>query len=433
MLKYLSFVAKNISKNAVTIADVFLIYTILAPIILNMIGSIVNLQENQIRTFFILLGPGLISLILYVKNFGLDFVKENRSMIIVVSCLTIIIFASSIKNWNFEYSRESFKFFLAYCLFGFNLGVVSKISIGRAWNFFSIWFIFILGFLLICFLTFQFLEIKKSDFRLPGDNSARTAALFYFFSFCILIKTTLSIKVTAKLLYGAIFILCVYIGIISMSRSAMVLYFFLLLIFILFQIIQNRSKFNIISLVSIPIAVSVIFFTAWFGFADKKFKTTILSIVSLPKQTIAYVFEDSQTAYGKVNRFPTWRDAISKFMDNPIFGIGYGSEYYNDAGNYIRRHPHSILLQFLAETGVIGLGTFLIFIGMVFRKAVLNYRKLQNSSDKLIYLLYPMSFVFFLLFSFFHFAIHENYFFWYFAGMIAGFDAENSGVSQTAV
>ena len=179
--------------------------------------------------------------------------------------------------------------------------------------------------------------------------------------------------------------------------------------------------------VSIPIVVSVIFFTAWFGFADKEFKKTILSIVSLPKQTIAYVFEDSQTAYGKVNRLPTWRNAISKFMDNPIFGIGYGSEYYNDAGNYIRRHPHSIFLQFLAETGVIGLGTFLVFIGMVFRKAILNYRKLQNSSDKLAYLLYPMSFVFFLLFSFFHFAIHENYFFWYFAGMIVGFEPnENS-------
>ena len=68
MLKYLSFVTKNISKNAVTIADVFLIYTILAPIILNMIGSIVNLQENLIRTFFVLLGPGLISLFISILS-----------------------------------------------------------------------------------------------------------------------------------------------------------------------------------------------------------------------------------------------------------------------------------------------------------------------------------------------------------------------------
>ncbi len=93
------------------------------------------------------------------------------------------------------------------------------------------------------------------------------------------------------------------------------------------------------------------------------------------------MFEDSQTAYEKVNRFPTWRNAISKFKKNPIFGIGYGSEYYNDVRHTTRPHPHSILLQFLAETGVIGLGTFLIFIGMVFRKAILNYRKLQNSSE----------------------------------------------------
>lgn len=226
MSKYLSFITKDISDNAVILADVFLVYTILAPIILNMIGNIVNLQENLIRTLFVLLGPGLISLIIYLKKFGLGFTQDNRSMIIVVACLTIIIFVSSIKNWNFEYSRESFKFFIAYCLFGFCLGMATKITIRRAQQFFSIWSLFILVLLLICFLTLQFIENKNPDFSLPGVNSARTAILFYFFSFCVLIKFTSSIKVTAKFLYGTIFILCVYIGIISMSRSAMMLYFF---------------------------------------------------------------------------------------------------------------------------------------------------------------------------------------------------------------
>jgi O-antigen ligase len=114
-------------------------------------------------------------------------------------------------------------------------------------------------------------------------------------------------------------------------------------------------------------------------------------------------------------------------------GGGFGSEYYNEANHQKYVHPHSILLQFLAETGVVGLGMFLGFLLVVIKKAIDSYRRLEIRNDKLIFMLYPLTFVFFLLTSCFHFAIHENYFLWYFAGIITGFNTEGQIANPSAV
>jgi hypothetical protein len=140
-----------------------------------------------------------------------------------------------------------------------------------------------------------------------------------------------------------------------------------------------------------------------------------------------------QTIGRMINRLPIWASAVQIFIKSPIWGSGLGLEYYDDIRDINYRHPHNILLQFLAETGILGLGFFGIFITLVTRKALEDYRLIQRSADKLLYLFFPFSFSFFLLLSLFHFALYENYFLWYFAGMITGFDAEDSGRVQSAI
>jgi len=129
-----------------------------------------------------------------------------------------------------------------------------------------------------------------------------------------------------------------------------------------------------------------------------------------------------QTAGRLIKRLPAWKRAIQIFLKSPMWGAGLGHEYYDDIRLENLRHPHNILLQLLAETGIFGFGFFVLFIISIIRKAIADYRSTQKQDDKLIYLFFPLTFSFFLSFSFFHFAIHENYFFWYFAGMITGFD-----------
>jgi hypothetical protein len=67
------------------------------------------------------------------------------------------------------------------------------------------------------------------------------------------------------------------------------------------------------------------------------------------------------------NRYDYWRVAVNEFRDHPLAGVGAGNY---DAG-YFRerrttedvRQPHSLLLQALAETGVIGAVLVVLFLG----------------------------------------------------------------------
>ena len=172
------------TKNALRLADIFLVYTILSPILFAVVGSYVKLDKNFIRTFFFILGPALISSVIYIRAFGLPSIKKYSHILFFVSCLTLTILLSSLKNWDSIYTKESLKFFLAYCAFGFVLGLTAKLTIQRAKIFFIIWIYYILIVLLFYLFLFPNHGYLSARFTLPGDNSARTAALFFFFSFC---------------------------------------------------------------------------------------------------------------------------------------------------------------------------------------------------------------------------------------------------------
>ena len=409
-------------KNTVLLADIFFVYTILAPIILNVFGSYFKLNENFIRTFIVLLGPAFVSIIIYIKVFGLNLTRKSRYAIFFVFCLTLIIYFSSIKNWDSTYTKEGLKFFIAYCVFGFFFGVTAKVTLQRAKNINIIWILYILIFLLFSLHLFLLQGFSLYRFTLPGDNSARTTALFLFFTFCGLNSFLLFKSVTTKLFLVSLSILCVFIAIISSSRSAIVVFLLVLFFYLLFQSIQSKDSFHKKSLIYFLSVLILFCGLIWFLAMHKIKKERILSATQIPGQIIAYIFNNDQESYKNIVRLPMWNNAITKFKENPLFGAGYGSEYYNEIINKKFIHPHSVFFQFMAETGIIGLGTFILFIIFVFKKAINDYRSLNAKNDKLSYLFYPLSFTFFLLFSCFHFAVHENYFFWYFGGIITGFD-----------
>jgi len=406
----------------VLLADIFFVYSILAPIILNIIGSYVKLDGNVIRTFLIILGPALISGIIYLNAFGFPVQKKNVALIIITICLTLIIIISSLKNWDSTHTKESLKFFLAYCVFGFFLGMIARVSFQRFKNLNVIWILCILIFLLFSLHLFLLRGFSLHRFTLPGDNSARTTALFLFYAFCGLNTFLLFKSVTTKLFMGSLSVLCLFIAIISSSRSAIVVFLLILFFYLLFQSIQNKESFHKKSLIYLLSVIVLFCGLIWFLAMHKIKRERILSAIQIPGQIIEYMFSNDQESYKNIVRLPIWNKAFIMFKKNPLFGVGYGAEYYNEIINKKFIHPHSVFFQFMAETGIIGLGTFILFVIFVFKKAINDYRSLNAKNDKLAYLFYPFSFAFFLLFSCFHFAIHENYFLWYFGGIIAGFD-----------
>ncbi len=95
-------------------------------------------------------------------------------------------------------------------------------------------------------------------------------------------------------------------------------------------------------------------------------------------------------------------------------------------------HPHNIILELLAETGIVGFSVFAILFGLIFKRAFAVYKQLSGD-NRMIFLFYPLSLIFFFLYSSLHTDLSTEYFKWYFAGMITGFDIEgNDCLVQTA-
>ena len=85
-------------------------------------------------------------------------------------------------------------------------------------------------------------------------------------------------------------------------------------------------------------------------------------------------------------RFKIWETTMEMIRDNPITGVGYGSSTYMEVyRDYLGRtkivaHAHNTFLQIWAESGIVGIIAFLIFILQIY----FNYIKtIIQASDKM--------------------------------------------------
>lgn len=79
--------------------------------------------------------------------------------------------------------------------------------------------------------------------------------------------------------------------------------------------------------------------------------------------------------------------ALRMFEDYPLLGIGYSTyednylDYSRDLGldsRYENREAHSLYLEALAETGLVGIGAFALMIGAIFTAVRRSYNKLNT-------------------------------------------------------
>jgi O-antigen ligase len=423
----------ELNRYVIYMADFLLAYSILAPIILNIVGSYVVLQENFIRTFFVLQVPGIIACMLYLNIYGLESLRRNKAILVIALLFSIIYLVASLRNWESMLARQHIKFFIAYCLFGTIFGLVARFNINRIKHFIRIWIYFSLIFLLFTLIYYVFNDVRYGRYSLPGDNTARTGLVFFFFSLCFLYELAFSNNYIKKIYLIIMFLCCIYLGIVSRSRSAVVIFIFIVS---LFALVHYRLSDSTVPKKTIGAAIIlfIIFFSViWFNSDYKKIKRKSLSIIAIPKHAVSYLLHGDTQIYKSVNRLPLWHNAIKKIKHNPIFGNGSGIEYTHELKKKRRSHPHNTMLQVMVETGLVGLSIYLTFLFLVFKKMINQYKTIPDRKGKLFYLFFPLSFLFFFLFSFFHYAIHENYFMWYFAGLIAGFDVEDRDQANTSV
>jgi hypothetical protein len=73
---------------------------------------------------------------------------------------------------------------------------------------------------------------------------------------------------------------------------------------------------------------------------------------------------------GNFRRIDAWLSAGSAFLSNPLFGIGWsGTTVGAESLTETNTTTHSLLLQLLAETGLVGCGAFVVLIARALRSA----------------------------------------------------------------
>jgi O-antigen ligase len=171
---------------------------------------------------------------------------------------------------------------------------------------------------------------------------------------------------------------------------------------------QSRGAFLALAIVLVLIVIemrirsSVLLTLAVIGFiflfvVPSKYTERILTldIFFQTNQDNAYLQDES--IEGRREKMLT---GLAMFSDNPILGVGfanYSDNYWNYAGSLGlessarnltsergQREPHSLYIEIMAETGLLGILTFLLFFGLTIRNIYLyrkNYRRGISKSD----------------------------------------------------
>jgi hypothetical protein len=73
------------------------------------------------------------------------------------------------------------------------------------------------------------------------------------------------------------------------------------------------------------------------------------------------------------------QEGIRMFKSSPVFGVGldnfrHNQDYRKDGLYIVANYPHNLFIQILAETGLVGMLSFLALMGAVFRLALVTWR-----------------------------------------------------------
>ena len=71
-------------------------------------------------------------------------------------------------------------------------------------------------------------------------------------------------------------------------------------------------------------------------------------------------------------RQQVWQSSLSRFAASPVFGVGFGAQVPVELADYRAfvevRDMHNSWLAMLIQTGIVGMGIFVLFLGSLFMK-----------------------------------------------------------------
>jgi O-antigen ligase len=362
----------------------------------------------------------LITSILLVIVVGLIFFLNKKIIIKEVKPILVLmtfIFAYFILSYfftdqtlasvfNFRFLRYDGNFFFCYILF--YIFAVPFINYFKVLNLyfkiiFTVFVLFTVFGAIEYFLGYTKLMVFNDGtdagnmFRALNSAHNATGSIYSVVSLFALIFFLNEPKKKIKFFYLAVFVICLAGLFITKSRGGY-LGFAVGALYLFWINFRSIKKFLITVSVFLAGFLGLIFVTKTYSRFLDVFKVT--GTVSV--------------------RFQLWQKAWYLFLKSPIFGVGFGRFNDIEAYNYQRlkgipgilsvyidsnfisssSHAHNSYLQFLAETGIVGLGLLILFWVLCFRiiyKAYnfstnIYYRRIYLSSLASIVALFALSF-----------------------------------------
>ena len=248
--------------------------------------------------------------------------------------------------------------------------------------------------------------------HVPGSHLSK----FFFISilpFIYLFKKNIKTSIT-------LFFYIIATGfIIFISGEKMALATFLLGYFIFIMIIKEYRKLFVLSFCSLIILITLLLQTheSYNDYEiietqphhsglvlNKKFPcndnvaTECSKILEVQPQFLSVITEFNESVYYKI-----YLSAYRMWLDNKITGVGLNNyedlckkniKYQTIKKNYSNcsSHPHNYYLQWLSESGIIGLFFYILFVALVFRKLIINinYTEAKIGLISLIIIFWPI-------------------------------------------
>ena len=345
---------------------------------------IINILTFVILTFYILK---------FIKKGELTYKANILDLSILLFILITIV--SILLNNTFWISQKYFFIFLSY--FILYLLIKSNIKSKNSFNFCLIIF-FITASLISLYLLVQYYDLDPflSDIqRLTSTLGNRNyvasyLALIFPIAFSFFLVES---KKRNKIFYEVI-LLIIYTGIIICHTRAIwaALIFSLLLFGYILSHFQINKTLKANKKWLIVLSLFFLLITLIYSSSNPLNRS---SITAAERAISSFDIRGSALR----SRFLIWKSTINMIKDKPIFGSGLGTfplNYLNYQADFLKRNSeylnfsgkaaeaHNEYLQIWAETGIIGLLSFLVLVVIFYRYAINVIYKIKEIKEKAI-------------------------------------------------
>jgi len=373
-----------------------------------------RINQKMVLIFFVLIALTLwIINILLKKEFTWCPTKINLPILLFILVITVSLFRS-----NYFYTSLSDCFlFLTYFILYFL--VINNVENESNFDSFAKLF-FITSFLISIYTILHYYGLIPylrefgpvvSPIGQKNWTSNYTALIFpIVFSFFSLEKIK-RIKILYFLLLSTNYValmICQSRGIWISICVTLIIALYLIIKFS-FSIIFKENKKWIILLLIIFIAITIIYST------DNPLN---ISAITVTERAIS-TFNEKDPSIN--TRLLIWNTTLNMIKEKPILGSGIGSfkmnylnyqaEHLKDNPYYVKyysnaRESHNEYLQIGAESGIIGLGIFLLIFFIFFLMVIKNFNQEKDDRKKIIVFGLSLGVICFLIHSLFTFPLH---------------------------